>query len=128
MFAERIESYCMVADEILIIKFFPYDDVHHAERQRRIGSRADQVDFVGLRGSLALADVDGNNSRATFPRLHDMARGVRLTRKASAPQNYKLRIGAHILFCAGGQCSGQPDAECAEPPTDHRRTPVMTAQ
>ena len=101
--------------------------MHHAERQRRVGSRPDHERLVGLRGRFRAAHVDRHDVGAAPPGGHHVARRVWLAREVCAPQHDQRRVRAHVLLGVGLEDAGEPQAEGAEAPADHSRVPPLTA-
>jgi len=60
--------------------------VHHAKRERRVGSRTNHKRFVGLHRSFGAAHIDRHNVGAATLSGHEVAGCIRLAREVCALQ------------------------------------------
>ena len=124
---QRLEADGITFDEVAIVELLGDDDVHHRERERRVGAGPEDQDLVGLRGGFGLAHVDGYDARAAAPGGGHVARRVRLRREVGAPQHDQRAVYAHVLLGIRLEQAGEAEAEGAQAPADHRRAPPLAA-
>ncbi len=118
--AERV-----VVDEFLVMQPFFQDHVRHSQRERCITARWNQQHFVGVSRRLGAASVDVNNISAAFACLDEMRGEIGLTCQVRPPQQNGARVGRHILFRVGLQCSRQSQSIAAHSPAHNRGRPVL---
>ena len=68
--AERVVPDGVRLDERSVFQPLGHDDVHHPERQGRVGAGLDHQHPVGVAGRLGAADVDGDDGGAALAGSH----------------------------------------------------------
>ncbi len=124
---QRLEADRVALDELAVPQLLGHDHVHEGQGQGGVGAGADQQHVVGLAGGLRLAHVDRDHVGAAATSGGEVAPGVGLGGEVGAPQDDHLRVGAHVLLRVGLDDAGEPEAEGAEPPADHRGAPPLGA-
>ncbi len=101
--------------------------MHHGQRQRGVGARAHQDYLVGERPSLGSPNVDRHDPRTPSLGGIQMRGRIGLADCVRTPKHDHLRMRAHVFLGRGLERAGEPHAEPAEPPADHRRVPMLAA-
>ncbi len=124
---ERLESHGVRGDEGGVVEALGDDHVHHPQGERGIGAGADEQRLVRLRRRLGAPHVDVDDVRAAPPRQGEVPAGVRLACEVRAPEDDQRRVLAHVLLGVHPEDAGEPQAEGAQAPADHRRVPPLAA-
>ncbi len=101
--------------------------MHHRKRERRVGPRSHEDHLMGERRGLGPSNIDNHDPCAAPLRDLDMPQRIGLTDRIGAPQDHHLGVVAQILLGRGLERAGHAESESAQPPTDHRRVPVLAS-
>ncbi len=92
--AQRVESHGVARDVVVVLQSALEDDVHHPQRQRRVGAGLNADPFVALRRGARLNRVDGDDRRAARLRLEHERPQVGIRReRVRAPQQHEVALG-----------------------------------
>ena len=97
---QLVEAERVPLDERAVVQALAHDHVHHRQGQRRVRSRAEHEDLVGLGGRLGLAHVHGDDVGAAPAGRGHVARGVRLAGQVGAPEDDEIGVGTHVFLGA----------------------------
>jgi hypothetical protein len=107
--AERVPG-----EIVVVLEPLSEDDMHHAERERRVGSRTDTDPLVALIGGARANRVDRDDSRAVLMRPPHERPEVRVRgERVRSPQEHEVALWQSLAVGAGVRADGHLHADGA---------------